>query len=257
MNNKVLTYCINQDMVSYKDYIEESSYVDKYYEISNPYAVPCIAIPDGTINIQCIWKDSKYNIVVAGCLNKGSVSALSDVDMCFGVRLKTDMIPDFLKGRMEEIISSRIPIEEYIDIPEDLYCLQKDMSFSEKIVNMKKTLLGIRFESHGELVSYIISKLIASRGSLNIEQLIESTGYCHRYVDSVFKNTTGLSIKKYAGILRMQNGIRYILENRDDDVYSKLQYYDQSHFIHDFKNFTTYTPSKFQKLFDSKCIKMV
>mgnify|MGYP004632730511 FL=1 len=45
----------------------------------------------------------------------------------------------------------------------------------------------------------------------------------------------------------MQAGIQYLLEQRDDEIYSELGYYDQAHFIKDFKKFTTVTPNSFKK----------
>lgn len=257
MKDAIVTYCINQDKISYRDYADDSPFIDKYYEIANPYAVSCIAVPDRTINIQCIWKDGKCNVVIAGCLSRGSISALSDADLCFGMRLKPNRIPVFLKNRMEDIIANRIPIEEFIDVPDEMYLLKESMDFNKKIEYMKKAFSTLEFEGQGELVDYIVSKLVASCGCINIEQLTESTGYGHRHINNIFKNITGMSIKKYACILRMQSGIRYLLENRVDDIYSTLHYYDQSHFIHDFKNFTTYTPSKFQKLMECNTIRIV
>ena len=39
-----------------------------------------------------------------------------------------------------------------------------------------------------------------------------------------------------------------MLTNKDGDIYYDLGYYDQSHFIHDFKKFTSLTPNKFTKI---------
>ena len=55
----------------------------------------------------------------------------------------------------------------------------------------------------------------------------------------------GMSIKQYSDIIRIQQAIYGIETNNLDFIYENLGYYDQSHFIRDFKRYTLLTPSRF------------
>ena len=42
-------------------------------------------------------------------------------------------------------------------------------------------------------------------------------------------------MKKYAGIIRIQKALYYLQNNLTYEIYERLGYYDQAHFIKDFK----------------------
>ena len=74
------------------------------------------------------------------------------------------------------------------------------------------------------------------------------TGYSKRYLDMLFKEHVGLSPKSLASILRFQYFYQSWSQG-EADAFSKdalyAYYYDQSHFIKEFKRFTGYTPEKY------------
>ena len=55
-------------------------------------------------------------------------------------------------------------------------------------------------------------------------------------------------MKKYAGIIRIQKAIYYLQNNLTYEIYERLGYYDQAHFIKDLKKNTSLTPNKFGKV---------
>ena len=54
-------------------------------------------------------------------------------------------------------------------------------------------------------------------------------------------------MKKFSTIVRMQSAIRYLQEDKTDEVYEKLGYYDQSYFIREFRKYTGMTPRQWAK----------
>ena len=107
-----------------------------------------------------------------------------------------------------------------------------------------------------DITRWIIDEVVRSSGNVDIAGLAAELGYTHRYCDMVFKQSMGMTIKKFASIARMQKAIR-LLQNDDidyDAIYEELGYYDQSHLINDFKKFTTYTPIGFVKAFGDRLI---
>ena len=93
--------------------------------------------------------------------------------------------------------------------------------------------------------------MIRFAGSISIEQLAEDTGYTTRYIDKCFRNETGLSPKQLAKIVRFQSAISALNQNQHigrslTEIAADLGYFDQSHFVHDFKAYTGLTPKKYQ-----------
>ncbi|HEV7738536.1 MAG TPA: helix-turn-helix domain-containing protein, partial [Chlamydiales bacterium] len=70
-------------------------------------------------------------------------------------------------------------------------------------------------------------------------------GITSRYLQKLFFQYTGLSPKLYTKIHRFQNSLRLVTK-KDTSLTSVAYdcgYFDQSHFIREFKSFTGLTPS--------------
>lgn len=94
-----------------------------------------------------------------------------------------------------------------------------------------------------------IQKMKTTRGRIKIKDLITELPISRDPFEKKFRRLTGSSPKQFAGIVRMRN----VIENHQpgqsltETAYS-AGYFDQSHFIKDFKAFTGQTPGEF---FDS------
>jgi AraC-like DNA-binding protein len=79
----------------------------------------------------------------------------------------------------------------------------------------------------------------------NIENVASRYGITSRYLQKLFFQYTGLSPKLYTKIHRFQNSLRLVTK-KDTSLTSVAYhcgYFDQSHFIREFKSFTGLTPS--------------
>lgn len=102
-----------------------------------------------------------------------------------------------------------------------------------------------------KLVEHSEHIICQSKGSIKIDTLSETLGYTGRHCREKFKNAHGISIKNYSEIIRFQNSVRLLGQKQIDalDVTYSNNYYDQSHFIKEFKKFADYTPNNFKKQF--------
>lgn len=79
----------------------------------------------------------------------------------------------------------------------------------------------------------------------NIDNVASRHGITSRYLQKLFLQYTGLTPKLYSKINRFQNSLKRV--SRKDASLTSIAYdcgyFDQSHFIRDFKSFTGYTPS--------------
>ena len=81
----------------------------------------------------------------------------------------------------------------------------------------------------------------------NIENVASRYGITARYLQKLFLQYTGLTPKLYGKINRFQNSLRLVTK-KDTSLTSiayDCGYFDQSHFIREFKSFTGFTPSAY------------
>lgn len=87
----------------------------------------------------------------------------------------------------------------------------------------------------------------ARQGNIPIGELSREVGMSQRYLESNFKDMIGTSPKLYCRIVRFIASYQFILGNAQTDwneLIYRHQFFDQSHFIRDFKRFFGYSPSK-------------
>lgn len=92
-----------------------------------------------------------------------------------------------------------------------------------------------------------IRKLIRENGAVAISQLADYQNLSLRHFERKFKEAAGLSPKLFARILRFNRCLKsYGTSYRSlTDLAYECGYYDQSHFIHDFREFSGYLPKSY------------
>ena len=97
------------------------------------------------------------------------------------------------------------------------------------------------------LKTYYMDKSInyLQEGCVKMTQIADNMKYSQHYINREFKKNTGFSLKQYSEIIRLQSAITYLEKENVDFVYDKLGYYDQAHFIKEFKKFTLLTPQNY------------
>ncbi|CAL1519487.1 helix-turn-helix transcriptional regulator [Chitinophaga sp. MM2321] len=120
-------------------------------------------------------------------------------------------------------------------------------SHLQRIAVIEKYLLSIipAYQSD-QLITHAIEKIHQAKGNLRIKDLATDLHISQDPFEKRFRRVTGASPKQFASILRLRNLI---------DTYSPTEslaataytagYFDQAHFIKDFKSFTGQTPHLF------------
>ncbi len=256
---KLRSFCISQN-VRYFEKFENDPMYHKFYELENPEHETIVAVPDGCIDIQFFWKKKECLVVVCGSYLQGDISLTSEYDRCFGVKFNLGVVPKIFSSRIPDLANHRMELTDF-PFTEDFYsCLDSRDSFEMKITKFKNCFQRFEQQETDNLTSYILRSLKAQTGVCYITGLVNETGYGHRHTNIVFKKNLGLTIKKCASILRVQEALECIAgESRsclyeqtapsglqcdyDRKNYHELGYYDQSHYIHEFKKFTLHTPN--------------
>lgn len=101
------------------------------------------------------------------------------------------------------------------------------------------------------LLQFSVQNIFRSRGTISLDELSGQLRVSNRYLQQLFKRQLGLSPKHYARIIRVKRAsiqmlspeFRYPLVQ----IAAELDYFDQSHFLKDFKSIVGKSPSRFLK----------
>lgn len=158
----------------------------------------------------------------------------------------------FFKEPMHELGSISVSLDYLIDPPkvnaieEELAAADND---NQRILIVERFLLSELKKTQSDLlVCEAIQKIKLSKGDIKIKELVAGLPVSRDPFEKKFRKITGTSPKHFAAIIRLKN----LIDNYTDAVsfteaaYS-AGYYDQAHFIKDFRSFTGQTPHDFFK----------
>lgn len=93
-----------------------------------------------------------------------------------------------------------------------------------------------------------VEKIIESDGMISIEKLASDLKIGKRHLERKFLSSVGLSLKLFSRIIRFNNALQ-LIENKDFRNFTNVAhdggFYDQAHFIKDFKYFTGLNPKQY------------
>jgi AraC-like DNA-binding protein len=128
----------------------------------------------------------------------------------------------------------------------DAKSLDRRIELIEEFLLRRLLLFANKF-TRLTLVNSIIHDLSKDDFFENINSVASRYGVSSRYLQKIFLNYSGLSPNLFSKIARFQKSI-YLVANKDSSLTTiahQCGYFDQSHFIKDFKFFTGSTPSRF------------
>lgn len=97
-------------------------------------------------------------------------------------------------------------------------------------------------------VEYALTEIIRRPDQINLAKLNAQIGYSQKHFIGLFKRHVGVTPKAYLKIMRFQKAINEI-ENSGNISWTNISqdcgFYDQAHFINDFKLFSGFTPEQY------------
>ncbi|CAA0125315.1 HTH-type transcriptional activator Btr [BD1-7 clade bacterium] len=95
-----------------------------------------------------------------------------------------------------------------------------------------------------------IQAVLPTSAGVRVNEVASALGYTHRQFDRQFYRLCGYTPKKAASMIRV-DAARRLLSARHDlamqDIVHGLGYFDQAHFIRDFKRYSDSTPSAYRQ----------
>ncbi len=107
--------------------------------------------------------------------------------------------------------------------------------------------LELNADKQSARISFICQKIMEHNGTLSIKELNSLSCMSKSSMEQHFKEQVGLSPKMFSRIVRFTQAYKQIQNPKQADwieIVERFDYFDQSHFIHEFKRFFGYTPSQ-------------
>lgn len=96
-------------------------------------------------------------------------------------------------------------------------------------------------------IVYACNAIVANNGNLPVKELYSLSNMSKSSLEHHFKEQVGLSPKMFSRVVRFNQVNRFLKDAADlnwQDLVYRYGYFDQSHFIHEFKHFFGYAPSQ-------------
>lgn len=103
-------------------------------------------------------------------------------------------------------------------------------------------------ETIDRIVRSTVEILLTANGQLSVEELSRQINIHRRQLERKFSSAIGLSPKQLAKTIRLQAALKMLLSGKFASLTALAyegEYYDQAHFIKDFRELTGLTPKEF------------
>ena len=100
------------------------------------------------------------------------------------------------------------------------------------------------------IVKSTIDAILSAKGSTPINAILKENLSKRRQLERKFLNQIGISPKQLGKVIRLQTALKLLLNQQSENLTKiayESEYYDQAHFIKDFKEFTGTNPKGFLK----------
>jgi len=221
-------------------------------------------VPDGTMKLIFHYGDSYihhpkdgYSFILPKCFLIGQLTYPYIVEPVgitgtFIVRFLPAGFLPFTTIPLKEMENTAVPIEvlfgqEGFEVGERI--LESNDTY-ERIKIIETFLLGKLADQKtiDSIIKSTVEIILSANGQLSVHDLSHHNNINRRKLTRKFSNIIGLSPKQLSKTIRIQSTLKKLLNSEVSkltDLAYESEYFDQAHFIKDFKEFTGLTPKEF------------
>jgi len=172
---------------------------------------------------------------------------------CFAIRFYPYGFANFISTPIKKLADKETPIAL-------LFGEKPSKELEEKIIEAKNTkeriaiIEGFLLNKLNDktiidsIVKATIDTILLTRGSTPINTILKDDLSKRRQLERKFIKQIGISPKQLGKVIRLQTALKMLLSQQAESftkIAYESEYYDQAHFIKDFKEFTGTTPKEF------------
>lgn len=222
-------------------------------------------VPDGCMEMIFILGDDikRYTseidfiiqprVIVVGQITEPFIIQPTGYVNCFGVRFYPFGFANFISKPLKNLENKETHIDQLVaesDAKNLEAAVTQATDNQERIAIVETFLLKMLNEEKtiDHIVQSTIDTLFSTKGSTTIGMILKEDLSKRRQLERNFSKQVGLSPKQLGKVIRLQSALKMMLnepaENLTQIAYES-EYYDQAHFIKDFKEFTGINPKDF------------
>jgi len=243
---------------------ELARFIDCYWVVENPDPAPVQQkiIPDGfteiifhyaepyRINIHKNWELQSKSLI-AGQLKKHFFLENTGRSGIMGIKFKPTALTAIFGVSMDSLTDRVVPLTS-LDISslnelETLILAAGDYEQMVSFANQHLIKTTAKIPPDSSSLDKAVELIFQTNGAITVTQLTRKLFLTERQLQRLFKTFVGLPPKFYARIIRFNYIFQLLKENklRWVDLAYETGYYDQAHFIRNFRTFTGEDPSKY------------
>lgn len=221
-------------------------------------------IPDGTIEMAFILGDDikRYTsedsfilqpraMVLGHTIAPFYIEPTGHVDT-FSIRFYPYGFANFVTVPIKALANTETPLSQLFE-DKTANKLEQDINYAadtkQRIEIIESFLLNRLNEQMtvDKIVKATVDTLLATKGSTSISKILKEDLSKRRQLERMFLNQVGVSPKQLGKLIRLQSALKSMINEEQNLTHIAYQndYYDQSHFIKDFKEFTGVSPKEF------------
>jgi AraC-like DNA-binding protein len=223
-------------------------YVECFWSIESGEEVPQYPVlPDGCVDI--VYSRSAGPQVV-GAMTSVKRFTLEAGQLQIGVRFRPGMAPGFVRVPGSQTTDRLLPLDNVWGAQgRQLGERIADADSAEQCIALLETQLVD--ESQPSIVQKMSAYIVNRSGQVRVDDLAFDAAMSARQLRRLFLEQLGLSPKHFCRVIRFRHSLPKLRATERGDwtqVALECGYYDQAHFINEFREFSGYTPGEFAAL---------
>lgn len=248
-------------------------FVEQFWIFSGAPSLPRARIlPSGAIELKINLRDDEIRIFdpsqpeepcrFAGAIVSGTYSRYFDpvlYESVLGVRFRPGGAAPFLGVPAGELADCHVDLESiWGRAAAELRMRLCEASSAEARFSLLEATLLERLRRSPErhpAVPAALTALARADEETSVREIAQELGLCQRRFIQVFTSSVGLTPKRYQRVCRFQRAQELVRRTASPDwAYIALEcgYFDQSHLIRDFRQFTGFSPGEFKRARNEK-----
>ena len=247
-------------------------YIDKMWVFECSGKLPSddlkLVVPNGNIKLS-IFSVNGITATVNGksvTSREGSINLTGLVDVPLSLDTEKDIFTETIGIEFNPKGAYRFFQFNFNEVKNQIYQLDDILGpvgkqLEEMVINapsvrgkidvVEQFLVKRLMQNTGDLIfEFCVDKIISSKGRIAVKELEKKTGYSSRWLNLKFIDKIGVSPKNLSSIIRFSEYYRVFTSENSNEIFRNEfydHYYDQSHFIKNFKYYTGLLPSGIER----------